>query len=134
MGWVICWSFRCLLPLTLALTGSHACASWTENLHNLLATEHFEEVDAKAQSALTAADGSEASQRLRRLEALNILVDSARFSHKLTDDAIGDLIEQSSALTRMLYGEEAPQLAKILAESAEREREAPGSAGGLTKV
>lgn len=95
--------------------------------HRLIAAEHFEQADALAQSALTRAQGSGDAAERRRLNALNLLIDSAIAQHKLTSAACGEWIDAATKLDLQLYGPQSRQLAKPwAAESLRLRRSATG--------
>jgi len=106
-----------LLPLTVRVEDT-----LTSRVHQLIAAEQFERADAAAQKALAQAQGADEAAEHRRLEALNLLIDSAIAQHQLTSEASGQWIDDASKLDRQLYGPQARSLAKPLAVAALRTR------------
>ena len=94
----------------------------TAEAHRLIVAEQFQTFDAKAQAALARAQGSGETAERRRLEALNVLIDSAIAQHTLTTDACGGWIDEASKLDTQLYGEQTRLLAKPLAAASLRMR------------
>jgi CHAT domain-containing protein/Tfp pilus assembly protein PilF len=94
----------------------------TSAVHRSIAAEQFERADAAAQKALAQARGTDKAAEQRRLEALDLLIDSAIAQHQLTSEAAGQWIADTSKLDEHLYGPQSRPLAKPLAVAAMRAR------------
>ena len=116
MRWTLCLAF------VLVLGSQVANATLTDDVHHLLIAERFDEANARAQASLASARGNGKAVQLIRLEALNLLIDSARLQFKLGEDDAGAWINESLALTRTLDGEQSRHRAKLMAVAATRER------------
>ena len=92
------------------------------DVHRLIAAEQFKQADTMAQAALTHAQGSGKTIERRRLDALNLLIDSAIAQHKLTSNACGGWIDEATKLDLQVYGEESRQVAKAWAAASLRMR------------
>ena len=121
-----------MLSLFLLVTMAFSSAApandtLTVEAHRLIVAERFEKVDAMAQAALARAQGPGEAAEHRRLEALNVLIDSAIAQHTLTADACGGWIDEASRLDTQLYGEQTRLLAKPLAAASLRMRRSASS-------
>ncbi|HEX4480540.1 MAG TPA: CHAT domain-containing tetratricopeptide repeat protein [Rudaea sp.] len=90
--------------------------------HRLIAAEHFEQADAMAQAVLTRSNvAGEAGER-RRLDAINVLIDSAIAQHTLTGAACGGWIDEATKLDVHIFGEQSRRVAKAWAAASLRAR------------
>lgn len=111
-----------------AATALYAAAPLSDTMtigaHRLIVAEQFDKVDAMARAILDRAQGSDEATERRRLDALNVLIDSAIAQHTLTSDACGLWIDEASKLDAQLYGPNTRRLAKPLAALSLRTRRA----------
>src|SRR5262249_11086831 len=110
----------CCAVILAGAAATRAHASPTAGVQSLLATERFAEADRRAQMLLDNAPEKDAQAAPRRLEALNLLLDSAIAQRSLTDDINQTRIEQATSLTRAQFGENSKRLAKLVAADASR--------------
>ena len=92
------------------------------DVHRLIVAEQFQQADTKAQAALAHAQGSGKTLARHRLDALNLLIDSAIAQHKLTGDACGGWIDEATRLDLQVYGDASRQVAKAWAAASLRLR------------
>ena len=107
--------------LVLLLPALSARAAVSNDVHRLLIAERFNEAEARANAALSAAQGEDAEAMAHRLQALNLLIDCARAQRRLAQAPTGDWIDQAAALALTIYGEDGRARARQIALAGERD-------------
>jgi len=109
---VACVALSCALPVQ--------AAALADDVHRLILAERYDAADRRAQAAFDAATGDTPAAIERRIQALQLLLDSANTQYRLEAEQTQAWLDQADALVVAHDGADSSRRAPLLAMAARR--------------